>query len=106
MFIQVHFLLPHLAELLKQGLHQTFEVAYQVASIFAGTRGILDKMQVAAVPKFEVYLHEHLRSHHAAVLETIVATGKLEGATEQELESGCRAAQEAFLKEHPEAAIG
>ncbi len=95
-----------LVELLKQGLHQTMEVEYQVASIFAGTRGILDKLQVAAVPAFEKYLHEYLRAHHASVLETIVATGKLEGATESELEAGCRAAQEAFLKEHPEAAIG
>jgi F-type H+-transporting ATPase subunit alpha len=95
-----------LVELLKQGLHQTFEVAYQVASIFAGTRGVFDKLHVAAVPKFEAYLHEHLRSHHASVLETIAATGKLEGATEQELETACRTAQEAFVKEHPEAAIG
>ncbi len=95
-----------LVELLKQGLHQTMEVEYQVASIFAGTRGVLDKLQVAAVPAFERYLHEYLRAHHGSVLETIVATGKLEGATEQELEQACRAAQEAFLKEHPEAAVG
>jgi F-type H+/Na+-transporting ATPase subunit alpha len=77
-----------------------------VASIFAGTRGILDKLQVAAVSQFERYLHEHLRTHHAPVLETILKTGKLEGATESELEAACRTAQERYLKEHPEAAIG
>jgi F-type H+-transporting ATPase subunit alpha len=95
-----------LVELLKQGLHQTFEVENQVASIFAGTRGILDKLKINAVAKFEAYLHEHLRTHHAAVLETIRKTGKLEGAIESELEAACRTAQERFLKEHPEAAIG
>jgi F-type H+-transporting ATPase subunit alpha len=95
-----------LVELLKQGLHQTMEVEYQVASIFAGTRGILDKLAVSAVAKFEAYLHDHLRAHHAAVLDAIVKTGKLEGAVEAELEAACRVAQERFLKEHPEAAIG
>ena len=95
-----------LVELLKQGLHQTFEVEYQVASIFAGTRGILDKLKINAVAKFEAFLHDHLRTHHAAALETIVKTGKLEGAVEAELEAACRLAQERFLKEHPEAAIG
>jgi F-type H+-transporting ATPase subunit alpha len=94
-----------LVELLKQGLHQTFEVEYQVASIFAGTRGILDKLKLAAIAQFEAYLHQHLRTHHAALLETIVKTGKLEGATESELEGACRKAQEGFLKEHPEAAV-
>jgi F-type H+-transporting ATPase subunit alpha len=95
-----------LVELLKQGLHQTFEVEYQVASIFAGTRGILDRLKVGAVAQFEAFLHEHLRTSHASVLETIVKTGKLEGASESELEAACRTAQERFLKEHPEAALG
>jgi F-type H+-transporting ATPase subunit alpha len=94
-----------LVELLKQGLHQTFEIEYQVASLFAGTRGTLDKLKVNAVAQFEAYLHEHLRTSHASVLETILKTGKLEGATESELESACRTAQERFLKEHPEAAL-
>jgi F-type H+/Na+-transporting ATPase subunit alpha len=95
-----------LVELLKQGLHQTFEVEYQVASIFAGTRGTLDKLKVSAVLPFETYLHEHLRTHHGSLLETILKTGKLEGATESELENACKTAQERFLKEHPEAALG
>jgi F-type H+-transporting ATPase subunit alpha len=95
-----------LVELLKQGLHETFEVEYQVASLFAGTRGILDKLKIDSVHPFELYLHEHLHTHHGPVLETIRATGKLEGSTEQELEAACRTAREAFVKEHPEASVG
>jgi len=95
-----------LVELLKQGLHQTFAVEAQVASLFAGTRGYLDKLKVSAVAAFERFLLEHLQTHHATVLETILKTGKLEGAVEGELETACRGAQERFLKEHPEAAIG
>jgi len=95
-----------LVELLKQGLHETLEVEFQIASIFAGTRGLLDKLRVAAVRPFERYLHDHLRTHNPGVLETVVATGKLEGATEESLLSACRAAQEAFVRENPEAALG
>jgi F-type H+-transporting ATPase subunit alpha len=95
-----------LVELLKQGLHQPLAVELQVASIFAGTRGVFDKLKVSAVQSFEKYLHEFLRNRHGAVLEAIVATGKLEGATETGLEAACKAAQEAYLKEKPEAALG
>jgi len=95
-----------LVELLKQGLHATVPVELQVASIFAGTRGVLDRLKVSSVRSFEGYLHEYLRSRHAGVLEAIVATGKLEGATETELDAGCRAALEAYLREHAEAVVG
>ena len=95
-----------LVELLKQGLHETLEVEYQIASIFAGTRGLLDKLKVSAVRKFELFLHDHVKTHNPAVLETILATGKLEGDTEEALLAACKAAQEAFLRENPEAAIG
>jgi F-type H+/Na+-transporting ATPase subunit alpha len=95
-----------LVELLKQGLHETMEVEAQVASIFAGTRGILDRLKVAVVLRFEKYLHEYLRTHHAGVLADVLATGRLEGANESELETGCRAALDAFIRENPEAAVG
>jgi F-type H+-transporting ATPase subunit alpha len=95
-----------LVELLKQGLHETLPVELQIASIFAGTRGVLDRLKVSSVRVFERYLHEYLRSHHAGALEAILATGKLEGATETELEAGCRAALDAYLREHAEAVVG
>jgi F-type H+-transporting ATPase subunit alpha len=95
-----------LVELLKQGLHETIPVELQVASIFAGTRGFLDRLKVASVRPFEAYLHDHLRAHHGTELETLLATGKLEGAAETGLEAACRAAQESYLREHPEAAVG
>jgi F-type H+-transporting ATPase subunit alpha len=95
-----------LVELLKQGLHETMEVELQVASVYAGTHGFLDKMKVSAARKFERYLHDHLKTRHEGVLESIVSTGKLEGGVEEELEKACQEAQDGFLKEHPEAAIG
>ena len=94
-----------LVELLKQGLHEPMAVELQIASVYAGTHGHLDRLKVSAVRAFETYLHEYLASRHGGVLETIVATGKLEGTVEEELAAACQAAAEAFLKEHPEAAV-
>ncbi len=94
-----------LVELLKQGLHEPMAVELQIASVYAGTHGHLDRLKVSAVRAFERYLHEYLSSRHGSVLETIVASGKLEGAVEEELGGACSAAVEAFLKEHPEAAV-
>jgi F-type H+-transporting ATPase subunit alpha len=95
-----------LVELLKQGLHETLPVELQIASIFAGTRGVLDRLKVSSVRPFERYLHEHLRAHAASVLEAMLATGKLEGSTETELEAACRAAVDGYVREHAEAAVG
>jgi F-type H+-transporting ATPase subunit alpha len=94
-----------LVELLKQDLHQTMPVELQVVSIFAGTRGFLDGLRVAAVRPFEAYLHDFVKVNAPQVLETIVATGKLEGAIEEQLQEACQKAVAAFLREHPEAAV-
>jgi F-type H+-transporting ATPase subunit alpha len=94
-----------LVEVLKQGQYEPMPVELQVASVFAGTRGYLDKLKVDSVLPFETFLHEYLGLHHGAVLEAITATGKLEGAVEQELANGCQAALDAFLREHPGAAV-
>ena len=80
-------------------------VELQVASVFAGTNGFLDRLKLDAVLPFETYLHEHLSAHNSATLETIAKTGKLEGATEADLKGGCQAALDAYLREHPEAAV-
>jgi len=94
-----------LVEMLKQGQYQPMPVELQIASVFAGTRGFLDKLKVEAVLPFESFLHEHLRAHHEAVLEAIVTTGKLEGAMEQELTAACQAALDGFIRETPEGAF-
>jgi F-type H+-transporting ATPase subunit alpha len=94
-----------LVEILKQGQYEPMPVDLQVASVFAGTQGFLDKLKVEAVLQFESYLHEHLKTHAAGPLTAITSTGKLDGATETDLRAGCQAALDAFLREHPEAAV-
>ena len=60
-----------LVELLKQPQYSPLTNAEQVCVIFAGTKGYLDKIEVAQVSAFETGLLNHLRSNHSALLDDI-----------------------------------
>jgi F-type H+-transporting ATPase subunit alpha len=94
-----------LVEILKQGQYQPMRVELQVVSVFAGTHGFLDTLKVESVLAFEAYLHEFLQARYGTTLEGIATTGKLEAELEEDLTAGCRAALDAFLREHPDAAL-
>jgi F-type H+-transporting ATPase subunit alpha len=60
-----------LVELLKQPQYRPLDVALQVASIFAGTKGYLDDLEVPQVGKFEDEMHKWLQDKRADVLDLI-----------------------------------
>jgi F-type H+-transporting ATPase subunit alpha len=64
-----------LTELLKQGIGSPFPVQEQVVSLFAGTRGYLDNIDVSEVRRFENELLEWFRTRHSDMLASIVETG-------------------------------
>jgi F-type H+/Na+-transporting ATPase subunit alpha len=66
-----------LMELLKQKQYTPYPVEDQVVSIWAGTNGHLDEVEVADVLDFEQALLEHVR-RTTNVMDSIVGTGKLE----------------------------
>jgi F-type H+-transporting ATPase subunit alpha len=66
-----------LVELLKQSLNSPMPVEEQVLSIYAGTNGYLDDLDVADVRRFESELLEFVRTRRRDVLDTIRSTGKL-----------------------------
>jgi len=74
-----------LMELLKQPQYSPYPVEDQVVSIWAGTKGKLDKIAVADVLRFERELIDHLR-RNTSVLTDIQSTGKLSEEVEAELE--------------------
>ncbi|SJM61014.1 ATP synthase alpha chain [Actinomycetales bacterium JB111] len=76
-----------LMELLKQNQANPYPVEDQVVSIWAGTNGYLDDVEVSDVKRFEGELIEHLRST-TSVLGTIAETGKLEDETADALRAG------------------
>lgn len=57
----------------------------QVAVLFAGVRGHLDKIDPAKVTKFEEQFLAHIRSSHQALLDTIRTEGQLSPQTEATL---------------------
>ena len=75
-----------LMELLKQSQYSPFPMEEQVVSIWAGTKGKFDDLEVEDVREFESQLLEHLR-HNGGVLEAIRTSGKFESSTEEELSS-------------------
>ncbi len=67
-----------LTELLKQGLNSPLLVEEQVVSIWAGTRGHLDGIDVADVGRFESELLDWFRTRHSDVLAAIRESGKVD----------------------------
>jgi F-type H+-transporting ATPase subunit alpha len=74
-----------LTELLKQPQFSPMPVEEQVVSIFAGTRGYLDKVDVAQVTRFEAAMLAELRSSKPKILEAIRGKRELAADTEKEL---------------------
>jgi len=60
-----------LTELLKQPQYSPLSVEEQVAVIYAGTRGYLDKIATNQVGRFERELLEHLHAKHQGLLDKI-----------------------------------
>jgi len=74
-----------LTELLKQGQYVPMDITEQVATIYAGVRGHLDKLEPGKVTAFEAAFVEHIRSAHTDLLAQISADGKLTEETEGKL---------------------
>jgi F-type H+/Na+-transporting ATPase subunit alpha len=66
-------------EVLKQGLHKPLKVEYQVAILYALTRGYIDDVAVEDVNRFEEALYAHMEANSKNVLDAIKTTGKLPG---------------------------
>ncbi|WP_186388718.1 MULTISPECIES: F0F1 ATP synthase subunit alpha [unclassified Stappia] len=83
-----------LTELLKQGQFQPLKTQEQVAVIYAGVNGYLDKLPVNKVRDFEEGLLLNLRGEHADLLDGIWEKKALDA----DLEARLKAAIEAFAK--------
>jgi F-type H+-transporting ATPase subunit alpha len=77
-----------LTELLKQGVGQPMVVEEQVVSLYAGTHGYLDTVEVSQVRRFESELLDWFRGRHSDVLAAIRDTGNVDA---EALEAGIKA---------------
>ena len=83
-------------ELLKQAQSTPYTVSEQVASIWTGTHGYLDDIEVSDVLTFERSLLDHLKAN-SSVLDTIESTGLLESDTEAELKAQVEAFHDQWI---------
>jgi F-type H+-transporting ATPase subunit alpha len=76
-----------LTELLKQPQYGSLPFEEEVVSIFAGTQGFLDSVEVAKVREFDSKLLEFMRERHEKVLAAIRESGELSDETTASLKS-------------------
>jgi F-type H+-transporting ATPase subunit alpha len=74
-----------LTELLKQAQYTPMAVEEQVVSIFAGTRGYLDKVEVAQVTRFEAAMIGELKARKPEIIAAIRDKRELTADTEKAL---------------------
>jgi len=74
-----------LTELLKQGQYVPMAIEEQVAVIFCGVRGYLDKMDPAKITKFEKEFLQHIKTNEQSLLKQISADGQITDATNSKL---------------------
>ena len=86
--------------MLKQGKGEPVPVEKQVAILYAVVHGILTKVEVKEIKKYEEELYHFLDSDAEAVnvMQAIVSTGKLDEESEKKLNDSLTRFTEEFLK--------
>ena len=61
------------------------DIAEQVATIYAGVRGHIDKLEPSKITEFEEAFSKHVRTVHVDLLDTIRNEGHLSESTDAKL---------------------
>merc|ERR1711884_787364 len=74
-----------LTELLKQGQYVPMAIEEQVAILYCGVRGFLDKIDPAKITDFEKKFSEHIKATNKPLLDSIAKDGNLSEANDKAL---------------------
>lgn len=74
-----------LTELLKQGQYVPMPIEDQVAVIYTGVRGYLDKLDPSKINDFEKEFLQHIKTSHQDLLNSIAKEGHISDATDAKL---------------------
>ena len=86
-----------MVELLKQPQYRPLSATDQVMSIFAGTRGYLDKVPVNQVLEWETQFLEFVHRSHTDLNDQLVEKGELTSELEEKLVAAIEAFNKTFL---------
>ncbi len=76
-----------MVELLKQSQYQPMNTIDQVLSIYAGTNGHLDNVEVSDVPRWEAEFLQFIHDRKAELHAKLTETGKLDDDVEEEIKA-------------------
>jgi F-type H+-transporting ATPase subunit alpha len=89
-----------LTELLKQDQYVPLDVYEQVISIFAGTRGHLDDIELEQIKPFEAGLIQYVKEQASDVMSTLKKQNKFDKDLEGKLKDAILAYKDIFKKEN------
>jgi len=88
-----------LVEILKQGQYAPLRIGLQVLSIFAGTQGMLDSLEVSEIRAFEVALHKWFLDERAKLLDRIETAQKLDEQLTTETKAAIQEFKDLYLRD-------
>src|SRR3989441_422738 len=88
-----------LVEILKQGQYSPLRIALQVMSVFAGTQGFLDNLQVEAIRPFESAMHQWMLDNRADLLDRVEKASKFEDALANDMRSAINDFKNDYVKD-------
>ncbi len=94
-----------LVEILKQGQYQPLSVGLQTASVYAGTKGFLDNLNVDAVRPFEKALHQYLNDEKPELLKKLETASKFDDALDSELRAAITDFKNGYVKDNPNVVV-
>ena len=90
---------------LNQPQYQPWPTEEQVAALYAGVNGFLDRIPVPQVPRFQDELREHLRTE-GSILKEIRESGDLSDETAEKLNAELTKFQQGFNVEEEASLVG
>ena len=76
-----------MVEILKQNQYVPMSVANQISILYAGVKGYLDNVEIENINNYEKELVEYLSANNQEMLDNISSSGKLDDASEKDLQS-------------------
>jgi F-type H+-transporting ATPase subunit alpha len=94
-----------LVEILKQGQYQPMRIGLQVASVFAGTQGFLDNLQIEAIRPFEEAMHQWILDNRAELIDRLEKASKFDDALANDLKGAITEFKNDFVKDRTDVVV-
>lgn len=88
-----------LRELLKQPQYTPMQVWQQVVSLYAGTKGYMDSVEVSNILTFQNKLLAYIKANNQDIIDEITKTGLIEEGTEEKLKKAIETFKTVFTEE-------